>query len=179
MLFEHHGSQVGDQQLRLRGAAATAGVCYPGHRLYRDAQLVPFGGICWLPVHGAVRHPGRRAGHRLLRRLCAAAARPLRHGTILVLAFVTRFLPIGSSSQSAMRGLNPEMEEAVRMLGGGRLTAMRRVVAPLLKRSLRAPGCWSSSRRRASSPPRSSSYGPNTKVASVMIFDMSEEGNFE
>src|SRR5205085_9564325 len=48
-------------------------------------------------------------------------------GTILVLAFTTRFLPIAYASSSAgLRSVNPEMEEAVRILGGGRFTAIRR-----------------------------------------------------
>ena len=43
--------------------------------------------------------------------------------TILILGFTTRFLPIAyTSSAAGMRSINPEMEEAVRILGGGRLT---------------------------------------------------------
>src|SRR2546430_15031847 len=54
-------------------------------------------------------------------------------GTILVLAYVTRFLPIAyTSSAAGMRSVNPEMEEAVRILGGGRVTALPRVPAPPL-----------------------------------------------
>ena len=61
--------------------------------------------------------------------------------TILILAYTTRFLPIAyTSSAAGMRSINPEMEEAVRILGGGRLTAIRRVLAPLLKRNL--AGAW-------------------------------------
>ena len=42
--------------------------------------------------------------------------------TILILAYTTRFLPIAyTSSAAGMRSINPEMEEAVRILGGGRL----------------------------------------------------------
>jgi iron(III) transport system permease protein len=71
------------------------------------------------------------------------------------------------------------MEEAVRVLGGSRLTALRRVVAPLLKRSLL--GAWLLIFIPATRELSASIflYGPSTKVASVMIFDMSEEGNFE
>ena len=61
--------------------------------------------------------------------------------TILILAFTTRFLPIAyTSSAAGMRSINPEMEEAVRILGGGRLTGDPPVLAPLLKRSL--AGAW-------------------------------------
>src|SRR5262249_26239271 len=41
---------------------------------------------------------------------------------ILILAYTTRFLPIAyASSSAAMRSISAEMEEAVRILGGGRL----------------------------------------------------------
>jgi iron(III) transport system permease protein len=71
------------------------------------------------------------------------------------------------------------MEEAVRILGGNRITALRRVVAPLLKRSLL--GAWLLIFIPATRELSSAIflYGPGTKVVSVMIFDMSEEGNFE
>ena len=100
--------------------------------------------------------------------------------TILILAFTTRFLPIGYvNANAAMRSLNPEMEEAVRVLGGSRFTALRRVVAPLLKRNL--IGAWLLIFIPATRELSAAIflYGPGTKVASVMIFDMSEEGNLE
>jgi iron(III) transport system permease protein len=99
---------------------------------------------------------------------------------LLILAFTTRFLPIGYvNAGSAIRSLNPEMEEAVRVLGGSRLLALRRVVAPLLKRSLL--GAWLLMFIPATRELSSAIflYGPNTKVVAVMIFDMSDEGNFE
>ena len=101
-------------------------------------------------------------------------------GTILVLAYTTRFLPIAyTSSAAGMRSINPEMEEAVRILGGGRLTAIRRVLAPLLKRNL--AGAWILVFIPAARELSSAIFlvGPNTRVISVMLFDLSEEGNFE
>ena len=67
----------------------------------------------------------------------------------------------------------------MRILGGSRLTALRRVVAPLLKRSLL--GAWLLVFIPATRELSSAIflYGPGTKVLSVMLFDMSEEGNFE
>src|SRR5918995_1011397 len=50
---------------------------------------------------------------------------------IMILAFTTRFLPIAyANSAASVRGVNPEMEDAVRILGGGRLRAIADVVAP-------------------------------------------------
>jgi iron(III) transport system permease protein len=101
-------------------------------------------------------------------------------GTILILAFITRFLPIAyTSSAAGMRSINPEMEEAVRILGGGRLLAIRKVIAPLLKRSL--AGAWLLVFIPATRELSSAIFlvGPQTRVISVMLFDLSEEGNFE
>ncbi len=100
--------------------------------------------------------------------------------TILILAFATRFLPIGyANADAAIRSINPEMEEAVRILGGGRLLAIRRVMAPLMKRSL--IGAWLLVFIPATRELSSAMflYGPRTRTMSVMLMDMSEEGNFE
>ncbi len=100
--------------------------------------------------------------------------------TILILAFATRFLPIAFANMSAaIRALNPEMEEAVRILGGGRLLAIRRVVAPLMKQSL--VGAWllvfiPATRELSTAV---FLYGPNTRTISILLLDWSEEGNFE
>jgi len=101
-------------------------------------------------------------------------------GAILVLAFTTRFLPIAyASSAAGIRSLSTEMEEAVRTLGGGRLTAIRKVLAPLLKKSL--AGAWILVFIPATRELSSAIFltGPNTRVIAVMLFDLSEEGNFE
>ncbi|HEV2097515.1 MAG TPA: iron ABC transporter permease [Stellaceae bacterium] len=99
---------------------------------------------------------------------------------ILILAFTTRFLPIAYvSSEAAVRSLNPEMEDAVRILGGGRVTAVRRVVAPLLKSGL--IGAWLLVFIPATRELSSAIflYGPNTQTMSIVLFYMNDEGNFE
>jgi iron(III) transport system permease protein len=100
--------------------------------------------------------------------------------TILILAFATRFLPIGyANADAAIRSINPEMEEAVRILGGGRLLAIRKVMAPLMQRSL--IGAWLLVFIPATRELSTAMflYGPKTRTMSVMLMDMSEEGNFE
>jgi iron(III) transport system permease protein len=100
--------------------------------------------------------------------------------TILVLGFTTRFLPIAfTASAAGLRAINPEMEEAVRNLGGGRVVAIRTVLAPLLKKSL--AGAWLLVFIPATRELSSAIFlvGPQTRVISVMLFDLSEEGNFE
>jgi len=99
---------------------------------------------------------------------------------LLVLAFTTRFLPIAyANSSAALRSLHPEMEEAVRILGGTRLTAIRRVVAPLLKRSLL--GGWLLIFILATRELSAAIFlvGPQSRTISVLLYDLSEEGNFE
>jgi iron(III) transport system permease protein len=100
--------------------------------------------------------------------------------TILVLAFVTRFLPVAyANASAAVRGINPELEDAVTILGGSRLVAIRRVVAPLLKRSL--IGAWLLVFIPASREVSAALflYGPKTRTMSVLFFDLTEGGNFE
>jgi iron(III) transport system permease protein len=100
--------------------------------------------------------------------------------TLLILAFTTRFLPVGyANASAAIRGINPEMEEAVRILGGGRLTAIRRVLAPLMRRGM--IGAWLLVFIPASRELSTALflYGPTTRTMSVMLLDLSEEGNFE
>ncbi|MDQ6627794.1 MAG: iron ABC transporter permease [Pseudomonadota bacterium] len=106
----------------------------------------------------------------------------LLYGTawILILAFATRFLPIAyANSSSAIRSIHPELEDAVRILGGTRFTAIRSVVLPLLKRSLAGAFIlvFIPATRELSSA--IFLYSINTQVLSVLLFDKSDEGNFE
>jgi iron(III) transport system permease protein len=182
MLFEHQtaGQSVVNSFL-YAGAAAfvvitlTLAIAYVVSR-----RLLPFGNVlsflCMAPfvIPGIVLAIGFYAAY---------APPPFSlygTATILILAFTTRFLPIGyANASAAMRSINPEMEEAVRILGGGRLVAVRRVVAPLLKRSLL--GAWLLVFIPATRELSSAIflYGPNTRTMSVMLLDLSEEGNFE
>jgi iron(III) transport system permease protein len=143
-------------------------------------RLVPFGGalsalaLTPLVVPGIVLAIGFYAAY---------APPPFSLGdtaAILVLAFITRFLPIAfANASSAIRAVNPEMEDAVRVLGGGRFLALRRVLTPLLKRNL--AGAWLlvfilTSREVSSAL---FLYGPHTRTMSVLFFDLSENGQFE
>lgn len=182
ILFEHAtAAHSVINSLLFGAAAATAAVIITfGVSYIVTRKLIPYaevlGFLCVAPfvIPGVVLAIGFYAAY---------APPPLAlYGTamILILAFTTRFLPIGYvNSSAALRSLNPEMEEAVRVLGGSRLTALKRVVAPLLKRNLL--GAWLLIFIPATRELSSAIflYGPNTKVVSVMIFDMSEEGNFE
>lgn len=106
----------------------------------------------------------------------------LLYGTawILVLAFATRFLPIAyANCSAAIRSINPELEDAVRILGGSRLTAIRRVVLPLLKRSVAGAFILVFIPATRELSAAIFLYSINTQVLSVLLFDKSDEGNFE
>src|SRR5690606_33327290 len=78
-----------------------------------------------------------------------------------------------------VRAIHPEMEEAVRILGGGRLVAIRKVVGPLLKRTL--AGGWLLIFVPAAQELSTAVFliGPQTRVVSVVLLDMTEEGRME
>ena len=101
-------------------------------------------------------------------------------GSLVVIAFVTRFLPISfTSASTAIQGLHPELEEAVRIAGGGRGSAIRHVVLPVLKKSLF--GNWLLvfviGTRELSTALFLS--GPQTRVLSVLTLELSEQGQYE
>ena len=160
ILFEHQGARsaivnsVVFARISAVGAIALAlAIAYIVKR-----NLLRFGGIlafmCMAPfvIPGVVLAIGFYAAY---------AAPPLSLGgtsLIIILAFLTRLLPIAyQNSAAGIASIHPEMEEAVRVLGGGRLTAIRKVVAPLLSARWSAPGSWCSSRPARSCRPPSSS----------------------
>jgi iron(III) transport system permease protein len=106
----------------------------------------------------------------------------LLYGTawIMILAYTTRFLPIAYvNSAAAIRSINPELEDAVRILGGTRFTAIRSVVIPLLKRSLAGAFILVFIPATRELSTAIFLYSINTQVLSVLLFDKSDEGNFE
>jgi len=182
LLFQHEtAGQSVVNSLTYAGAAATLVTVLAlltayaaGRRLVPFARVLSF--LCMAPfvVPGIV----------LAIAFYAAYAPPpfalYGTATIIVLAFTTRFLPIGyANADAAISGLHPEMEEAVLILGGSRLTAIRRVVAPLLRRSL--VGAWLLVFIPATRELSTAMflYGPHTRTMSIMLMDMSEEGNLE
>jgi iron(III) transport system permease protein len=101
-------------------------------------------------------------------------------GALVVIAFVTRFLPISfTNSNSAIQGLHPELEEAVRIAGGNQARALWLVVLPLLKKSLF--GSWLLIFIIATRELSTAMFlsGPQTRVVSVLTLDLSEQGQYE
>lgn len=182
LLFQHDMAWTAILNTFIYGfASATAAVLLALAIAYIVIRrLVPFGSslafLCMAPfvIPGIVMAIGFYAAY---------ASPPLAlygTGLLMVLAFTTRFLPIAYANNSAaLRAVHPEMEEAVRILGGTRLTTIRRVVAPLLKRSLL--GGWLLIFILATRELSAAIFlvGPQTRTISVLLYDLSEEGNFE
>ena len=102
------------------------------------------------------------------------------YGTIWILfiAYITIELPAAYQQlQSAFRSVHPELEEASRMLGATRLRALRDVTAPLLRTSVLATWCFIfvSTIRELSAAVML--FTSETKVVSVLIFDLKESGD--
>ena len=99
---------------------------------------------------------------------------------IIILAFTARFLPIAfASATSAITAVHPEMEEAARILGCGRLETILRITASLLKTSLL--GAWLIVFIFATRELSAAIFlvGPNTRTMAVLLYDLSEAGDFE
>src|SRR4029450_4895145 len=95
---------------------------------------------------------------------------------ILILAFATRFLPIAyTNSDAAIRAINPELEDAARILGGSPGLALRKVGGPLLKRGVAGAFIlvFIPATRELSSA--IFLYTTGTQVLSVLLFDKSDE----
>jgi iron(III) transport system permease protein len=102
------------------------------------------------------------------------------YGTIWILfiAYITIELPAAYQQlQSAFRSVHPELEEASRMLGATRLRALKDVTAPLLRTSVLATWCFIfvSTIRELSAAVML--FTSETKVVSVLIFDLKESGD--
>src|SRR5215468_5532983 len=97
---------------------------------------------------------------------------------ILLLAFLTIELPAGYQQlRAAFRGLHPELEEASRILGATRLKALWQITAPLLRTSVVATWCFVfiGVIRELSATVMLTTA--NTKVVSVIIYDLNESGD--
>jgi len=97
---------------------------------------------------------------------------------ILLIAYVTIELPAAYQQlQSAFRSLSPELEEAGRILGASRLRTLRDVTAPLLGPSLIATWCFIFVAVVRELSAAVILFTSETKVLSVLIFDLKESGD--
>jgi len=115
--------------------------------------------------------------------LAAYTRHPLAlYGTawILILAYTSRFLPLAyTTSDSALKSIDADLEDAARIAGAGRFATLREVTLPLIKRGIL--GGWLlvmiAAMRELSTA--IFLFSANTKVMSTVLIDFSEAGEFE
>lgn len=97
---------------------------------------------------------------------------------ILLLAFLTIELPAGyQQMQAAFRGLHPELEEASRIFGATRLKSLWQITAPLLRTSVVATWCFVFIGVIRELSATIMLATAQTKVVSVIIYDLNESGD--
>src|SRR5216684_2782885 len=97
---------------------------------------------------------------------------------ILLLAFLTLSLPAAyQQMQSAFRAIHPELEDASRILGATRLRALAEITAPLLRTSVIATWCFVFVGTIRELSAAVMLFTSETKVVSVLIFDLNESGD--
>ena len=97
---------------------------------------------------------------------------------ILLVAFVTIALPSAYQQlYSAFRVVNPDLEEASRILGATRLGTLARITAPLLRTSVIATWCFIFVGVIRELSAAIMLFTSQTKVTSVLIFDLNESGD--
>ena len=97
---------------------------------------------------------------------------------ILLIAFVTIALPAAyQQMQSAFRAVHPELEDASRILGATRLRALWQITAPLLRTGVIATWCFVFVGVIRELSAAIMLFTSETKVISVLIFDLNESGD--
>jgi iron(III) transport system permease protein len=178
--FELSATQIALKNTFILGsAAATIGALLAliigymtARRAVRGHQALGFLATAPVAIPGIVLGVG----------LFLAYTRPpfILYGTlwILLIAYVTIELPAAYQQlQSAYRAVNPELEDASRILGATRMQALRHVTAPLLRSSVIATWCFIFVSVIRELSAAIMLFTSETKVLSVLIFDLKESGD--
>src|SRR3954464_11920551 len=97
---------------------------------------------------------------------------------ILLIAFVTIALPAAyQQMQSAFRSVHTDLEDASRILGATRMRVLRDITAPLLRTSVIATWCFVFVGVMRELSAAIMLFTSETKVISVLIFDLNESGD--
>jgi iron(III) transport system permease protein len=156
------------------GAVLVALLSYvTNRRLVVGHQLVAFLALAPIVIPGVV----------LAVALFIAYTRPpfVLYGTLAILfvAYLTKEMPVGyAQSDATFRGIPPELEDAGRILGAGRLRILRDITAPLARSGIIAAWCFIFIGVIRELSASIILFTPATKVISVVIFDLKEEGQF-
>ena len=177
--FEYGDTQsaiVNTFQLGLLTATVGTGIAaliayITNRRLFRGARYLTFFALAPLVVPGVVLAVG----------LFIAYTRPpiVLYGTIWILfvAYLTKEMPIGfSQAETTFKSIHPELEDASRILGANRLRVLIDVTAPLARSGLIATWCFIFIGVIRELSASILLFTPKSKVISVVIFDLKEEG---
>jgi iron(III) transport system permease protein len=97
---------------------------------------------------------------------------------ILLIAFVTISLPSAYQQlQAAFRTIHPELEDASRILGATRLRSLWQITAPLLRTGVIATWCFIFVGVMRELSAAIILFTSQTKVISVLIYDLNESGD--
>jgi len=95
-----------------------------------------------------------------------------------LIAFVTLSMPAAYQQlQSAFKAVHPELEDASRILGATRLRALWQITAPLLRTSVIATWCFIFVGVIRELSAAIMLFTSETKVLSVLIYDLNESGD--
>lgn len=156
------------------GAGLVALLAYiASRRLVFGYQVVAFLALVPVVIPGVV----------LAVALFIAYTRPpfVLYGTlwILFIAYLTKEMPVGyAQSDATFRGIPPDLEDAGRILGAGRLRVLGDITGPLARSGVIAAWCFIFIGVIRELSASIILFTPNTKVMSVVLFDLKEEGQF-
>lgn len=147
-------------------AYVTARQAVPGHRALGFLATAP------IAIPGIVLGVG----------LFLSYTRPpfVLYGTlwILLIAFVTIALPSAYQQlRAAIRTIHPELEDASRILGATRLRSLWQITAPLLRTGVIATWCFVFVGVMRELSAAIILFTSETKVISVLIYDLNESGD--
>lgn len=154
------------------GTLLAALIAYVTNRkLVYGARYLAFFALAPLVIPGIVLAVG----------LFIAYTRPpvMLYGTIWILfvAYLTKEMPIGfSQAETTFKTIHPELEDASLILGANRLKTLTEVTAPLARSGLIAAWCFIFIGVIRELSASILLFTPASKVISVVIFDLKEEG---
>lgn len=179
--FEYSATQaaiVNTLELGLATACVGAGLVallayVASRRLIVGHQVVAFLALAPVVIPGVV----------LAVALFIAYTRPpfILYGTLAILfvAYLTKEMPVGyAQSEATFRSIPPELEDAGRILGAGRWRVLRDVTLPLARSGVIAAWCFIFIGVLRELSASIILFTPATRVMSVVIFDLKEEGQF-
>jgi iron(III) transport system permease protein len=90
---------------------------------------------------------------------------------------LTKEMPVGfSQAESTFKSIHTELEDASRIIGANRLISLKDITAPLAKSGLIAAWCFIFIGVIRELSVSILLFAPSSKVVSVVIFDLKEEG---